>query len=102
MSRGLGRRERAVLAVFEAEPDKLENSIAVVIRLHGVKATESEYSATRRALNSLQKKKLLTRLEGNGWRFGRSVYALPAAAEAYQARYELDKATLGRSSRDNL
>jgi hypothetical protein len=85
MSRGLGRLERAVLEVFKRDPAKLLDSITVTILLHDKYATQAQYSATRRALGSLQKKGLLTRLEGS-WRFGRSFYALPDAAQAYAER----------------
>lgn len=85
MSRGLGKVERSVLEVFKDNPSTLLDSITVTIRVHGKQATQAQYSTTRRALNNLQKKALLTRLEGS-WRFGRSFYGLPEQAEKYLLR----------------
>lgn len=85
MSRGLGKVEKLVLEAFKDNPSTLLDSITVTIRVHGERATQAQYSATRRALTSLQKKGLLTKLEGS-WRFGRSFYALPEQAENYMLR----------------
>jgi hypothetical protein len=85
VSRGLGKVEKSVLEAFKGNPSTLLDSITVTIRVHGEQATQAQYSATRRALTSLQKKALLTKLEGS-WRFGRSFYALPEQAEVYLQR----------------
>jgi DNA-binding IclR family transcriptional regulator len=93
MSKGLGKVERAVLEVFEKDPSGMLDSITLTIRVHGRQATQSQYSATRRALNGLQKKGLVTRLEGS-FRFGRSVYALPERAKEYMMSYLRDKVAM--------
>jgi hypothetical protein len=85
MSKGLGKVERTALEVFVNQADSVLDSITVTIRVHGKRATPSQYSATRWALNTLQKKGLLIRLEGS-FRYGRSFYALPEQAEKYMQR----------------
>jgi hypothetical protein len=85
MSRGLGRVERSVLKIFEDNPSELLDGVVLTFRIHGDEPTWSQYSSTRRALNSLQQKGFLATPNGR-FAYGRKRYGLPQRVEEYTRR----------------
>jgi hypothetical protein len=88
MSKGHGAAQRAVIAVFTADPEAMLDSIEIAGRAFDkTTITESESSSFRRALGALVKEGQLVDLTRH-WRGGRRRYALPAKAEEYYRRVE--------------
>ncbi len=81
MSKGPGQVQRSVLAVFEAAPNELLDSIEIAGRALGkYEIDDSEASSYRRALRNLAEAGAIVDM-GRGWRDGRRRYALPEEAE---------------------
>ena len=95
MSKGPGQVQRSILAVFDAAPDDLLDSIEIAARaLEKPTITESEASSYRRALRKLADAGDIVDM-GRRWRSGRRRYALLAAAERYNRRV---RETFGESA----
>ncbi len=86
MSKGLGQVQRSVLAVFEAAPNELLDSIEIAGRALGkYEIDDSEASSYRRALRKLAEAGAIVDM-GRNWHDGRRHYALPKEAERYERR----------------
>ena len=86
MSKGHGQVQRSVLAVFEAAPRELLDSIEIAGRALGVyEIDDSEASSYRRALRKLAGAGAIVDM-GRNWRDGRRRYALPEGAGRYRRR----------------
>ena len=86
MSKGPGQVQRSVLAVFEAAPNELLDSIEIAGRALGkYEIDDSEASSYRRALRNLAEVGAIVDM-GRKWHDGRRYYALPEEAERYRRR----------------
>ncbi len=78
--------QRSVLAVFEAAPDEMLDSIEIAGRALGkYEIDDSEASSYRRALRNLAEAGAIVDM-GRNWHNGRRHYALPEVAERYRRR----------------
>ncbi len=78
--------QSSVLAVFEAAPSELLDSIEIAGRaLEKYEINESEASSYRRALRKLAEAGAIVDM-GRNWHNGRRHYALPEEAERYRRR----------------
>ncbi len=78
--------QRSVLAVFEAAPNELLDSIEIAGRALGkYEIDDSEASSYRRALRNLAGAGAIVDM-GRNWHDGRRRYALPTAADRYNRR----------------
>jgi hypothetical protein len=59
MSRGVGKVQRAVLAVVDANPEGLAIN-TIVEHLHGAAATRAQQESVRRAVRTLRQRQLVT------------------------------------------
>ncbi len=92
MSKGHGQVRRSALAVFEAAPNELLDSIEIAGRALGkYEIDDSEASSYRRALRKMAEAGAIVDL-GRSWHDGRRRYALPDEAERYRRRF---RETLG-------
>jgi hypothetical protein len=88
MSKGPGKIQRAILELFELEPENMMDSIEIAARVFDQNPVgQSETVSTRRALRGLADRGLLVDM-GRHWRFGRRRWATPDGAAAYRARVE--------------
>ncbi len=88
MSKGPGQVQRSVLAVFEAPPNEMLDSIEIAGRALGkYEIDESEASSYRRALRNLAEAGAIVDM-GRNWHDGRRHYALPKEAERYERRVQ--------------
>ncbi len=86
MSKGPGQVQRSVLAVFEAAPNELLDSIEIAGRALGkYTIDDSEASSYRRALRNLAEAGAIVDM-GRNWHDGRRHYALPEKAKRYRRR----------------
>lgn len=82
MSRGLGKIERSILALFEKHPDEpMWSTLIMLACLRVDKITHSQHVSFCRALQKLVRNGQLVDLGRKGHRYGRRWYALPATAE---------------------
>ncbi|MFC6199136.1 hypothetical protein [Ponticaulis profundi] len=88
MSKGYGKLQRAILDVFESDPDKLLDTITIGVRAYGVNPiSRAQASSVRRALRKLVDAGEVVDL-GRSWRQARRHFALPSTAAAYRKRYQ--------------
>ena len=88
MSKGPGKVQRAILELFEREPDSMLDSIEIAARIHAQNPVpQSQMVSTRRALRGLADRGMIVDM-GRGWHGGRRRWATAAKAEAYRDRVE--------------
>ena len=88
MSKGYGKLQRAILDIFESNPDKMLDSIEIGCLAYGENPiSTAQASSVRRALRKLADAGEVVDM-GRGWRQARRRFALPETAEAYHKRVQ--------------
>ena len=94
MSKGPGKVQRAILELFESEPDIMRDSIEIAAHVFDRNPVpQSEVVSTRRALRGLAARGLIVDM-GRHWHINRRRWATPEKADRHQERV---RRTFGRA-----